>query len=123
MNMLYVSEISDSSIGQIMVIYWCIKSQTVLLLWEESVLQSKLNDFAYYPSTLRLIFQKIYQKWSQFLFIGCNFFCVKNREKFSTHKNMVFPQILSRTPLLSHQWLPKYVNYPLRHQLRWYFGG
>ena len=41
--------------------------------------------------------QKITKNGRNFLFFGCNFFCVKDREKFlrSTDRNMVFPQILS----------------------------
>ena len=52
-------------------------------------------------------------------------FCVENRENFllSSDRNMVFPQILSHMPLLSNQWLPRYINYPLRHQSRLHFGG
>ena len=40
-------------------------------------------------------FSKNYQKWSQFLFFGCNFVCDENRENFllSTDRNVVFPQI------------------------------
>ena len=60
-----------------------------------------------------------------FLFFGCNFFCVKNRENFllSTDRNMVFLQILSDIPLLYDQWLPRYVNYPPRPHLRLHLGG
>ena len=66
-------------------IYWCVKSQTLLVIWEESVLRSKLNDCASYAINTRWwIFQKILVgeffvanivgKFFQFLFFGCNFF-------------------------------------------------
>ena len=39
------------------------------------------------------------------------------------NRNMVFPQILSYMPLLFDQWLPRYMNYPLRHSRDNIFGG
>ena len=75
--------------------------------------------------TRRCIFRQINQKWPYFLFFGCNFFFVENRENFlfSTDTNMLFPQIFSYISLLYDQWLPRYMNCPHANCCNYIWGG